>query len=309
MPATLNTYLKQCQRFMRDQKQEALNPEDLISYINRARREVAMRSQCIRILPPISGQIVSASVTAPGAGYTAPTVVITPPDFPSGLPNAPNGAQATGTATVAGGTISGVSINFGGYGYFQPQISLTDATGSGASITPVMSPLNLLNQAQEVYAFSSVNLSMFPGVASIYNVRSVSILFSNSRYSLPMYPFSIYQSQIRQWPLGYQYVPTMCSQFGQGANGSIYFYPLPSQTYQMDWDCLCLPQDLTTDLSVEAIPDPWTDAIPYMVASLAMAEIQNMNASIFYASLYDQFAQRYSNYARIGRVTNPYGRF
>ena len=46
---TLNTYMKQTQRFIRDQRQQQVNPEDLRDYINQARRETAMRSQCVRI--------------------------------------------------------------------------------------------------------------------------------------------------------------------------------------------------------------------------------------------------------------------
>jgi hypothetical protein len=310
MPVTLNRYLEQSQRFMRDQNQLKLDPADLISYINRARREVAMRSQCIRVLPPISGQIVSASVTAPGTGYASiPTVSITPPDFPSGLLPFPNGLQATALAITQNGTVSAVDIQQGGSGYFQPQMTITGGGGAGASVVPVLSPMNLLKIGQEKYDFSKVDLSQFPGVSEIYFVRSVSVIYSNYRYTLPMYPFSVYQAYVRQYPFQYQYVPTFCSQFGQGAGGSIYMYPLPSQTYQMDWDCLGMPQDLEDDLSVEAIPDPWTDAVPYMVAHLAMLELQNFNAATGYLALYDQFAQRYSNYARIGRTINPYGRY
>lgn len=49
MSGALNEYLKQTQRFLRDATQQFLNPQDLISYVNRARREVAMRAQCIRM--------------------------------------------------------------------------------------------------------------------------------------------------------------------------------------------------------------------------------------------------------------------
>ena len=51
------SYLKQTQRFLREQQQAFENPADLLSYINRARREVAARTQCIRRLTPVSGQV------------------------------------------------------------------------------------------------------------------------------------------------------------------------------------------------------------------------------------------------------------
>lgn len=307
--ATLNDYLKQTQRFTREQGQSFLNPQDLIDYVNRARREVAMRSQSIRRLTPISGAITTASVVNAGSGYTSPTVVITAPDFPSGGGANPNGAQANAAAIVQGGTIAAININYGGSGYFQPQATITDPTGTGASISLDVPGVNAVYQGQEQYNFSDIDLSTFPGVQSVYMIKSVSIVYNNYRYSLPCYDFSTYQSQIRQYPFQFSYVPVMFSQFGQGVGGSLYMYPLPSQTYQVEYDCFCLPQDLITDLSEEAIPEPWTDSVSYMAAHLCYLEIQNMNASQYYLTLFDKFLQRYSDYARPGRVTNPYGRW
>jgi hypothetical protein len=307
--ATLFHHLKQTQRFLRDEKQELFNPQDLIDYINRARRKIASQCQCIRVKSSISGQILSWTVTVPGSSYVAPVCVITPPDFPSGQLPFPNGDQAKATANVSGGQITSINNVYGGYGYFQPVMTITDPSGSGATVTPVVDYVMTLNRGQEVYNFSNVDLSPFPGVKSVYGVRSVSIIYANYRYSLPMYSFSTYQAMIRQYPFQYQYVPTFCSQYGQGANGSIYVYPLPSQTYQMEWDMQCLPQDLDDDQSVEVLQQPWDELPPYFAAHLAYSGIQNLNASKYYLELYNQMAKEYSGEARIGRVTNPYGRY
>ena len=145
--ATLNKYLQGVQRLLREQKQDLLAPEDIIEYVNDGRRETAQRTQCVRRLTPISGSVMSAVVTAQGAGYTAPVVVITAPDFPSGQAPAPLGAQATALATVLGGKIVAVNIQNGGSGYFQPVATITDPTGTGAAIT-----------APEQVAFESVTM-------------------------------------------------------------------------------------------------------------------------------------------------------
>jgi len=306
----LNEYLLQTQRFLREQNQVFNNPEDLISYINRGRREVAMRTQAIRVLTPISGAITGYTITNGGSGYSAtPTVTVTPPDLPSGrLPN-PLGAQAIASAIVQGGVIAAIDSTYGGSGYFQPQVTITDTTGHGATATPVLSFINTLNTGQEVYPFSGIDLSMFPGCDAVYYVRSVSILYNNYRYTLPMYAFSVYQAMIRQYPFQYQYVPTFTSQFGQGTDGSFYSYPLPSQQYASEWDCLVLPSDLIDDQSYEALPNPWRDAVPYFGAHFAMMELQNYNVAKFYLDLYEKQALSYSNFARIGRGVNPYGRY
>jgi hypothetical protein len=173
-----------------------------------------------------------------------------------------------------------------------------------------MSPMNLLNIGQEVYPFSGIDLSVFPGVDAVHAIKSASVIYANYRYSLPMYAFSVYQSMIRQYPFQYQYVPTFCSQFGQGAGGSFYAYPLPSQTYQWEFDCFCLPTDMLLDNSIpEAIPQPWTDAVQYMAVQLAFQEMQNFNSAKFYEQMFDKMTLGYSAQARPGRVVNPYGRY
>ena len=308
--ASLNSYLKQVQRFTRDANQALLNPEDLKDYVNQARREVAMRAQAIPILTLISGAIASTKINAGGTGYTNPSVIFSPPDSPSGMLPFPNGAQATGTATQTGGVITDVQIAFGGAGYFQPTVTITDPTGTGADVSAVTTINNTLNLGQEVYPFSGIDVSQFPGVKSVYSVRSVSIIYLNYRYSLPIYSFSVYQAMIRQYVASqYLYVPTFGAQLGRGTGGSFYLYPPPSQQFQFELQCYCLPQDLETDADYEAIPDPWSDLVPYFAAHLAFLELQNMNAARGYLEMFDMRMARFGGYTFPGRVTNPYGRW
>jgi hypothetical protein len=309
--ASLFTYQTEAQKWLRETKQDLINPQNLVNYINRARREVAMRTQCIRVLTRSSAPIVTASVVTGGHSYSnTPTISITPPDFPSGTGAFPNGAQATASAIVQSGTIAAVDITYGGDGYFQPIVSgITDASGTGASITLQTGPINTLNVGQEVYNFSDIYLGANPGVKSIFAIRSVSVIYANYRYSLPKYDFTTYQSMIRQYPYQYQYVPTFCSQFGQGVAGSLYMYPLPSETYQYEVDCYCLPQDLKTNQDYEAVPDPWTDAVSYFATHLSYLELQNYNAAKMYKDLYNEELLIYSQSSRIGRAVNPYGRY
>lgn len=303
-------YLKGCQRLLREQKQEFENPEDLLSYINIARRETAGRTQCIRRLTPISGQIVDADIISGGSGYTAPVVVITPPDFPSGVKPNPLGRQAVAIVQVQGGVITDITVQDGGDGYFNPIITIVDPTGTGAIVAPNLSPMNLLLEGQEVYPFSDIYLGNFPGVDTVHAIKSASVIYANYRYTLPMYAFSVYQSQIRQYPFQYSYVPVFCSQFGQGNGGSFYAYPLPSQTYQWEFDCFCLPTDMQMDNSIpEAIPQPWTDAVKYMAVSLCFMELGNLNAARFYEDQFDKRTLGYSGQARPGRIVNQYGRY
>lgn len=312
MIVTAHFYLKQVQRLLREQRQEFSNPDDLLSYINIARREVAGRTQCIRRLTGISGQIVSADVINGGSGYVSPVAAITPPDFPNSRQPNPNGLQATATVQSVAGVVTGVTITNGGDGYFQPVITITDQNGpgNGATANLNLSPINTLNGGQEVYPFTDIYLGNWPGVDSIFTIRSASVIYTNYRYSLPMYAFSVYQALIRQYPFQYQYVPSFSSQFGQGVDGSFFHYPLPNQTYQIEYDCFCLPSDMTIDNGVpEAIPQPWTDAVQYMAVQLAFQELGNLNSASYYEKQFDKMTAGYSYQARPGRMTNPYGRY
>ena len=305
----LNEYLQQVRRFVNDPNEQLLNEHDLISYINRARREIALRTQSIRVLTPIYGAVDSVMVTSGGTGYSAnPTITFSTPDAPPGNATDPMGASAVATATVVSGVITAISVQYGGDGYFQPTITITDATGTGATAVAITSPTNITQNGQEIYNFSDVDLTRFPGVASIFFVKSVNILYANYRYSLANYGFSAYQAFIRQYPNLYYYVPVVASQYGQGTNGSMYLYPIASQPYQLEFDCFCLPQDLISNASVEALPAPWTDAVPWKAAELAYAELQNLNASAYYAKRFEDYIHMYSGAARPGRATNIYGR-
>jgi hypothetical protein len=146
-------------------------------------------------------------------------------------------------------------------------------------------------------------------VAEVIAVRSVSIIFANYRYSLPVWSFSFYQADIRRFPLTSQYVPTAAAQFGQGANGSLYLYPIASQPYQLEMDCLAWPSDLITDQDVEAIPDPWTEAVVYLATHYCYLSLQNLNAANYYRTQFDQMMPRYRNGTQTGRSSNPYGRW
>lgn len=305
---TLFTYMEDCERFLRDGGQRYVNPQDIKKFVNRARREIAMRSQCIRLVPPISGPITTLTVVHTGSGYTSPTLTISAPDSPSAKIVNPAGLQATGTATQIGGQISNASVTFGGDGYFQPTVTVSDPHGSGAVVTAQTVPLSVINPYQEEYAFANFPVSTFPGVASVFAVLGVSSLFNNLRYSWVYKSFSEYQAYIRTYTQQYFYTPVVWSQYGQGANGTFLCYPIPSEVYQMEPDCLCIPSDLNTDQDFEALAEPWTDAVAYGATALIYQTLQNANMSAMYWKLFDSYMDRYSIYANVGRRPMTYGR-
>jgi FtsP/CotA-like multicopper oxidase with cupredoxin domain len=78
--------------------------------------------------PLPQGPVASITVVTGGRGYSAtPTVTIT--DFIAGT----GASGATATATVTSGRITSIAVNAGGSNYMAPIVTITDATGSGAT--------------------------------------------------------------------------------------------------------------------------------------------------------------------------------
>jgi hypothetical protein len=189
---SLNDYMKQTQRFIRDSNQTFINPDDVRIYVNRARRELALRTQSVRILTPVAGGITAATITAAGSGYVDPVATISAPDFPDGGFAAPLGTQATATCQQIGGVITNINITNGGAGYFSPVITITDnnsGPGTGATATVAVSPLMQTQAGQEIYTFDKIPLANFPGVGEVFWVNSVSLIYSAYRYRMMTYSF------------------------------------------------------------------------------------------------------------------------
>lgn len=305
-----DAYLQDCQRLLRDQREKLHNLDDLLSYVNRARRMVAFRAECCEAVSSISGEIESWSVTNAGSGYSAsPTFTVSAPDFPSGALPYPNGRQATANGIVSSGSIAAIFSSDGGAGYFQPTLTITDSTGTGAAASPVMKFVNTLNRGQEQYPFAGIDISNVPGADRFYGILSLTNIFSNYRTGMGYYDFDTYQTKVRLYPIQYQYVPAIWSQQCWGTDGKIFVYPLPSQTYQYEVRGLVLPQDLVDDSSPDIVPAPWNDAVVFYALHLAFLEQQQFNAAKFYFELFDKLMPRFKSAARPWRVNNPYGRY
>ena len=271
-------YQQEVQQLLSDQDERRFNIDDLRMFINRARRKIAGATQCIRVLPPSSGSFLTITPSSGGSGYTAPVVTISAPDG-IGVGFTP----ATATANLSGGAIVSFTITNAGTGYVQPTITITDPTGSGAVASYTLSAFLTANPAQEVYTFQSVSALVkanFPGVAQIISIQSVAVSWGSWKPAMRNLPWSMFQAYCRAWNIGEQNYPTVWSQYGQGENGSIYLYPIPSVLAQMDWDCYCSPIDLSLDTDVEALPHPFTEAVPFYAAYWAFMSAQNQDAAM-----------------------------
>jgi hypothetical protein len=305
----LTQYLLQTRRLLNDNAaQQQYTDTDLTAYINEGRFQIAAEGQCVRFLTPSSGAVASFTVTSGGSGYVAPVVTV-------GAPNAVNpGVQATATAVLSGTAINSITVTNGGQGYFTPpSVTITDSVGTGATATAVLSYVNQTVFAQEVYNFSSVQFvsltgAAVPGIQEVIAVKTVGLIWGTFRYVTMKRSFSLYQSWARNYTSNYYYIPAIACQYGQGAGGSLYMYPIADQAYPMEWDCLCTPIALAADSDPEAIPDPWTNCVQYYAAWKAVMGRGRFEDAKFFWAEYDKFMKRSRGQSSPGAMVNPYGR-
>lgn len=275
---TLTDYQTEFQELVHDPTNTYFSTTDMNLYINRARLRVAARSQCVRFLGS-GGTITAITVNSPGTGYSGTATVTI-----SGA-----GQQATATATIGAGGISGITLTNGGWGYITGTTTTVTATGStgGSNATFNVTIDNSLTTVpgQEVYPFSLANTlvtaqSLFTGLQSAEGLISVACAWGANSAMKPMLNemiWSEFQAYYRSYNMGMQSYPTIWSKYGQGLNGSIYLWPLPSQAAQMDWDLWCLPVTLTSSSTPEAIPYPFTTPVAFYAAYLAFFNAQRFD--------------------------------
>ena len=258
----------------------------ITNFINRARNKVCELSQCLRVLLPSTSSITAIPIVSGGSGYTSPTVAISSPDGING------GVNATATATVVSGVITGIIMTSTGTGYVaQPTVTITDATGTGATTgTATLSAAVKTVVGQETYAFSAYQSALQlaqPGALEIIGLQSVSVSWGSMKPTLDYASWTTFQAQYRSYNVGQQNYPSLWSQYGRGVGGKCYLWPIPGVISQMDWDAYCNPIPLVTDATVEAIPDPFTAAVPYYATYLAYLNAQRRDDAQFMLSLFN----------------------
>lgn len=129
-----------------------------------------------------------------------------------------------------------------------------------------------VTNASQVYPFASIVVTGTSGVAAVLNVRQMQYQVSGGAVNVAPRPWPWF----RYYNLGKVAVPgppTEWAQYGQGEQGSLYVTALDTN-YTLAIDTVCLPINLVDDTTPEAIPYPWTDAVPYYAAYLAYTSDQ-----------------------------------
>lgn len=146
----------------------------------------------------------------------------------------------------------------------------------------------------QVYAFSSI----VPGttdVSGIFNIRGATVSIASGQVWMQPRSFPYFQLYYLNNPVPQQGVPAVYSQFGQGIAGTLYLAPVPDLDYTLNLDVVANPIDLVDNMTAEAIPYPYTDAVPYYAAYLALLSAQRTTQA---GSMWEEY-QRFAARARI----------
>lgn len=136
------------------------------------------------------------------------------------------------------------------------------------------------------YDFSAIDVSSEAGFASALTVRS--IIYGST--PIDFRPFEWFRQYY--WDTGTSGPPQRAAQNGQGSYGTLVFDPLPDNVYTLTIDVACLPIPLVDDTTYEAIPYPWTDAVPFYAAGYAMMQLQRQADAQAMFARYRELAMR-----------------
>lgn len=271
--STLSEYLMQTRALLNDPSAQFYSTVNLTRWINLGRKKVSQDAQCVRIKCRSSATILTITVTDGGAGYTtAPTVTITAPNaYGVGF------TQATATAHLTGDAVTTVTVDVNGTGYVTATVSFSGGDGSGATATANLSSFLHTVVSQEVYDFataSAVIQDQEEGAFEVVGVQTVAVSWGASKPVLRQYPWSAFQAYLRSVNIVSQNYPSIWAQYAQGVRGSVYLFPIPATLAQMEWDCYCTTADLVDDESIDLIPYPWTEVVPFYACYYAYLNAQ-----------------------------------
>jgi len=128
--------------------------------------------------------------------------------------------------------------------------------------------------SQRTYNFSAVD-NFVTGTSGALRIERISInVATGQRWLIPRsYPY--FELYFLGNPVVINGPPVRWAQLGQGSSGTFVLDPPPDQIYTLQCRCVCLPINLVDDTTAEVIPYPWTDAIAYYAAYLALLSAQS----------------------------------
>jgi hypothetical protein len=272
--ATLQSYLTDVQRLLHDANLNFYTQQQLTDYINSARERVVRDTGCLRQIVVTQTPIVQGGTptqwvanTAVSAGsYVFSNIFI----------------YQYQTGGISGSTAPPYPApTTNNYTNYPPSTAFADGTATLLYVgnCEIITFENLTN------ILSTMPLSNTTG-NTILDIVNINLYWGNTRVPLDYLAWSDFNARLRFWQ-NYIGRPLAFSVYSQDR---IYIGPVPDQIYQVEIDCVLLPNALSLSTSTvsDVINDPYTTAVKFYAAYLAKYYEQSFGEAEIYKQEYNR---------------------
>ena len=300
--ATLSSYITQVRRLLHDANANFYTDQQLTDYINEARERTVRDTGALRevIVTQVPCQ-VAPTATANGASPAYPTQWVANTAVTSGQFVFSNiyiyQYVTSGTSGSSAPPYPQATQN--NYNNYPPSTPFADGTAS----------LQYVGNAENISYAALTNLvgssPLTPSSGNtILDIININLYWGNTRVPLDYLPWSDFNARLRFWQ-NYIGRPLCFSIYGQG---QIYIGPVPDQVYQLEIDCVVLPNPLTLANSTvtDTITDPYYTPVQFYAAYLAKYYEQSFGEAEIYKQEYQKHAQSVLNTVFTRRVPSVY---
>lgn len=300
--ATLNTYITEVRRLLHDANGNFYSDQQLTDYINSARQRVVRDTGALREVVVTQ----TPCMVAPGA-----TIGSVAPAYPTAW--AANTAVTSGTflfsnifiyqVTTSGTTGATAppypANNTNNYTNYPPTAEFLNGT---AGLTYVGNCENISFAALS-YLMGSSPLSPSSG-NTVLDILNLNLYWGNTRVPLDYLAWTDFNARLRFWQ-NYIGRPLAFSIYGQQ---QIYLGPVPDQVYQIEVDCIVLPNDLvlSSPNTTDVINDPYNTCVKYYAAYQAKFYEQSYGESEIFKQEYQSHARSVVNTVYTRRIPSAY---
>ena len=282
--ATLSSYITDVRRLLHDANANFYTDQQLTDYINSARervvrdtgalREIVVAQTPCQVAP---GSTINNATPANPTIWVANTAVTLNTFVFSNIFIYQYTTAGTSGSTAPAYPASGTN----NYSNYPPTTAFADGT---AQLTYVGNCENI-SYAALTQLMGSSPLSPSSG-NTVLDIVNINLYWGNTRVPMDYLPWSDFNARLRFWQ-NYIGRPLAYSIYGQQ---QIYLGPVPDQTYQIEIDCVVLPNNLnlSTSTATDVLNDPYTKPVQFYAAYLAKFYEQSFGESEIYKQEYQK---------------------
>jgi len=188
-------------------------------------------------------------------------------------------------------------------GNFYSDSELTDYINDGRSRLVRDTGVLRTYQTSSIAANQEILLtSSLPNGVNTLDVINLNLIWGNTRIALQYLPFTDFNARLRYFQ-NYIGRPIAYTMYGQT---SIYFGPVPDQTYSVELDTVVLPTPLTTSSPTETIPIPYTSPVAFYACYKAKHKEQSYGEAEIFKQEYTSQTKAVLSSVFTRRIVTPY---